>query len=183
MPQPNLVPGRPATSRTAQSRGMLGSASNVVVLPLRSNEVDMNASAEGRDIVAVDSSSLGPCPILGGFPAAPVGVSRPGASPDHASGRGSRGYSVLDGHLTVHDDVTHAGAQLVRFLESGMVLDGIRIEHYDVGEGARLQAATIFQGQIVCRQRGELAHGLLDADDMVLAHVLREYAREIAVGT
>src|SRR4029077_7266247 len=34
MPQPNLVPVRPATSRTAQSRGMLGSASNVVGLPL-----------------------------------------------------------------------------------------------------------------------------------------------------
>src|ERR1700733_12658958 len=45
MPQPNLVPGKPATSRTAQSRGMLGSASSVAGLPLRSNEVDMNASA------------------------------------------------------------------------------------------------------------------------------------------
>src|SRR5271168_3472962 len=41
MPQPNLVPVRPATSRTAQSKGMLGSASSVVGLPLRSNEVDM----------------------------------------------------------------------------------------------------------------------------------------------
>src|SRR5882672_8933602 len=41
MPQPNLVPGRPATSRTAHSKGMLGSASSVVGLPLSSNEVDM----------------------------------------------------------------------------------------------------------------------------------------------
>src|SRR6202789_4679243 len=57
MPQPNLVPGRPATSRTAQSSGMLGSASNVVGLPLRSNEVDINASAEGRDNLAVDSKT------------------------------------------------------------------------------------------------------------------------------
>src|ERR1700722_17839529 len=116
MPQPNLVPGRPATSRTAQSSGMLGSASNVMGLPLRSNEVDINASAEGRDNLAVivpSSGGLGPRPILGGFPATPSGVSRPGASPDHASGRGPRGYSVLDGHITVYDHIIHAAAQLV----------------------------------------------------------------------
>src|SRR5882762_1130233 len=45
MPQPNLVPGRPATSRTAHSRGMLGSASSVVDLPLSVNDVDMDDSA------------------------------------------------------------------------------------------------------------------------------------------
>src|SRR5882724_9400497 len=45
IPQPNLVPVRPATSRTAHSRGMLGSASSVVGLPLRENDVDMDDSA------------------------------------------------------------------------------------------------------------------------------------------
>ena len=34
MPQPNLVPGSPATSLTAQSSGMSGSASSVVAVPL-----------------------------------------------------------------------------------------------------------------------------------------------------
>src|ERR1700704_3002397 len=43
IPQPNLVPVRPANSRTAHNRGMLGSASNVVGLPLSTNEVDMVA--------------------------------------------------------------------------------------------------------------------------------------------
>src|ERR1700681_3716125 len=45
MPHPNLVPGRPATSRTAHNSGILGSASRVIGLPLRTNEVDMTASA------------------------------------------------------------------------------------------------------------------------------------------
>ena len=44
MPQPNLVPCRPATSRTAHNNGMFGSTSSVVGLPLRTNEVDMNDS-------------------------------------------------------------------------------------------------------------------------------------------
>src|ERR1700678_1501516 len=136
MPQPNLVPGRPATSRTAHSRGMLGSASNVVGLPLRSNEVDMSASAARWGYPASDSTMsyldhvglLGPRPILGGIPATPFRISLPGTPPDHASGGGSRGYSVLDGHLAVHDDVAHAGAELVRLFVSGVVLDGIRVE-------------------------------------------------------
>lgn len=51
MPQPNLVPGRPTTSRTAHSRGMLGSASSVVDLPLRTNDIDMNDSAGASPIL------------------------------------------------------------------------------------------------------------------------------------
>src|ERR1700692_904999 len=58
MPQPNLVPGRPATSRTAHSRGMLGSASSVVDLPLSTNVVDMNDSAGCPDLFAIDSTNL-----------------------------------------------------------------------------------------------------------------------------
>src|ERR1700733_5467943 len=48
IPQPNLVPGSPATSRTAHSRGMLGSASSVVELPLSTNDVDMDDSVDCR---------------------------------------------------------------------------------------------------------------------------------------
>src|ERR1700716_1551297 len=50
IPQPNLVPGRPAISRTAHSRGILGSASKVVDLPLSTNVVDMNGSAGYPDV-------------------------------------------------------------------------------------------------------------------------------------
>ena len=41
MPQPNLVPVRPTTSRMAHSRGIFGSASKLVGLPLRTKDVDM----------------------------------------------------------------------------------------------------------------------------------------------
>src|ERR1700737_3450193 len=58
IPQPNLVPGRPAISRTAHSRGMLGSASNVVDLPLSTNVVDMNGSAGYPDLFSNDSTKF-----------------------------------------------------------------------------------------------------------------------------
>src|SRR5580658_3834954 len=48
MPQPNLVPVSPATSRSAQSSGMAGSASSVVGLPLSTNDVGMQRFS-GRD--------------------------------------------------------------------------------------------------------------------------------------
>src|SRR5258707_14779312 len=41
MPQPNFVPCRPASSRIAQRSGVVGSASSVTFLPLRTNDVDM----------------------------------------------------------------------------------------------------------------------------------------------
>src|SRR6266702_1640253 len=41
MPQPNFVPCRPAFSRIAQRSGVVGSASSVTFLPLRTNDVDM----------------------------------------------------------------------------------------------------------------------------------------------
>src|SRR5271163_1457514 len=58
MPQPNLVPLRPATSRSAHSKGMVGSASSVADLPLRTKVVDMIDSAEEGLILPPDSSSL-----------------------------------------------------------------------------------------------------------------------------
>jgi hypothetical protein len=41
IPQPNLVPCRPATSRIAHNNGMVGSASSVVLLPFKRKVVDM----------------------------------------------------------------------------------------------------------------------------------------------
>src|ERR1700694_2476845 len=58
IPQPNLVPGRPAISRTAHNRGMLGSASNVVDLPLSTNVVDMYGSAGYPDLFSNDSTKF-----------------------------------------------------------------------------------------------------------------------------
>src|ERR1039457_7487145 len=48
IPHPNFVPGRPATARIAHSNGILGSASRVVGLPLRTNVVDMRDSEMGK---------------------------------------------------------------------------------------------------------------------------------------
>src|SRR5260221_12510076 len=46
MPQPNLVPVRPTTSRIAHSNGMSGSTSREIGLPLRVNETALSLSWE-----------------------------------------------------------------------------------------------------------------------------------------
>jgi hypothetical protein len=43
-PQPNLVPVRPTASRIAQSKGMFGSISSVVGLPLSVNDTAIDLS-------------------------------------------------------------------------------------------------------------------------------------------
>src|ERR1039458_9679147 len=53
MPQPNLVPGRPATSRTAHNRGIFGSASSVVGLPLSTKDVEIH----DRECILLDELS------------------------------------------------------------------------------------------------------------------------------
>src|SRR5260370_40398296 len=52
-PQPNLVPCRPTTSRIAQSRGMSGSASRVVGLPLSVNEIAIRKLRSGLRLTRV----------------------------------------------------------------------------------------------------------------------------------
>src|SRR3954470_22370632 len=47
MPQPNLVPVRPAFSRMAHSSGICGSASNAAGLPLRLRLTDIGRSLLG----------------------------------------------------------------------------------------------------------------------------------------
>src|SRR3954469_4613549 len=68
------------------------------------------------------------------------------------SARGSaRSLAIFECHLSIHNDVAYPGAQLVRLLVDGMVLDGVWIKHDDVSEVTRLQASTIFQGKVIRR--------------------------------
>src|SRR5258708_8333725 len=50
MPQPNLVPVRPTTSRIAHSNGMSGSTSREIGLPLSVNETAMSLSWENAKV-------------------------------------------------------------------------------------------------------------------------------------
>ena len=100
----------------------------------------------------------------------------------HAAGSGAGGDAILKREFAVDDDEFHAGAELVRLVVGGVVLDGGRIEHHDVGIGAGLQPAAIGERKIVGRQRAELAHRLLDAQHVIMAHVLLDdiqQAREL----
>ncbi len=58
MPQPNLVPCRPATSRIAHSSGIVGSASSVADLPLSTKVVAMSDSAGGYPILQPERTSM-----------------------------------------------------------------------------------------------------------------------------
>ena len=77
---------------------------------------------------------------------------------------------------------SHAGRILMRLGVGGVVLDLGRVEHDDVGKVARLQQAPLRQPQVRGRQAGQLADGLFQRNDLLVAHVLAQQAGEVAIG-
>src|ERR1044072_7667585 len=53
MPQPNLVPVSPTTSRIAHKSGMSGSASTSCICPLMSSFMESASCADGADMLGV----------------------------------------------------------------------------------------------------------------------------------
>src|SRR5580658_7375911 len=69
----------------------------------------------------------------------------PGSSAQHAAGRRSGGFAFSQRQLTVDQHVADAGTELMRLIEARTILDGIRIEHYEVGKLARDQSPALGQ--------------------------------------
>src|SRR5690606_24817725 len=84
---------------------------------------------------AAPSLTIAPCPRLpGSF--GRVAPARPSRPAHHAPGRGT-GMRAVAHHLhAVDEHVRHAGRVAVRLLERGVIGDGGRIEHHDVGVAA-----------------------------------------------
>src|SRR5580700_7889096 len=61
--------------------------------------------------------------------------------------------ALVDYHSSRHQQVVHSYTRLHRFLECGVIADGPRVEHNNVGVGALLQPAFL-----ACSGRGTLEH-------------------------
>ena len=89
---------------------------------------------------------------------------------------------VLQHLAAIHEDVLHADRVLMRLLERGAVRDRVRVEHDDVGEHAWPQEAARVELEVRRRQAADAAHRLGQRERLLLAHVLPEQAREVAIG-
>src|SRR6266446_313771 len=137
MPQPNLVPVRPATSRTAHSKGMLGSASSVVDLPLRENDVDMDTPfrPDCRRSILQIQCAIGWFILAAIFPEALVSsppasrcqtntAKRVGAR-EYASGRAG---SVVDEGLSGKQRIVEA--ELGQIANAARIQDPVEMVHF-----------------------------------------------------
>src|SRR3954447_16818627 len=58
----------------------------------------------------------------------------PRPASDNTARGSARSLGIFECYLSIHDYVAHPGAQLVRLLVGGMVLDRVWIKHDDVSE-------------------------------------------------
>src|SRR5439155_2969811 len=87
------------------------------------------------------SLAPGPVPRAGATAAASRAGPRPSA---HGPTAGSAGGLAMTQRLhSVHPHLIDAGSQLLRTLVGRVILNGLRIEHHDVREIARLQHAAV----------------------------------------
>src|SRR6185436_15045443 len=109
-------------------------------------------------------------------PAAP-----PGAAHDTARERAGV-LAVAQREDAVDHHVAHAGGELTRRLEGGVVGDRGGVEDDDVGEVAGGEAAAVAQLQVLGRHRGEAADRLGQRHQLLVAHVAAKQPRHVAVG-
>src|SRR5579872_4729935 len=123
-----------------------------------------------------------PGPIATAGATAAVWSSSPGTPAHGAAAPIAGGFSILERLHAVHPHVGDTSGQLMRLVIGGVILHGGRIEHHDVCKVSLLQSASIGQRQIFRRKCAEFAYGFFEGDDVLVAHVLREYAGEVSVG-
>jgi hypothetical protein len=90
--------------------------------------------------------------------------------------------AVLQDLRAVDEHVAHADGVLVRVLERRTVGNPGGIEDDNVGEHAFADVASRIELQVCGGQPTQPPHGLLERDDVFLAHVLAEQPGEITVG-
>src|SRR6185436_6917419 len=93
----------------------------------------------------------------------------------------ARGLAAANGGRAADDDVANADRELHRILEGGPVRHRPRVEDDEVGAVAVAHEADAFEPEGLRRLRRHLAHGLLEGQGPLLAHVAPEYARVGAI--
>jgi hypothetical protein len=88
---------------------------------------------------------------------------------------------ALDRHRSIHDHVFHALRVLLRLLEGCPIRDAARVEHGDVRPLPLTQPPAVADADLVRIHARHLANGLGQGEDLQLADVAAEHAREGAV--
>ena len=105
----------------------------------------------------------------------------PTGSSERPAGLGAGRLALAPDADAVHEDVPNAHRGAVRRLECGLVQDGRRIEHREVGEHPLLEQAAVPEPQDLRGALGHLPHGLLEREATLLAGVPAEHAGEGAI--
>src|SRR5262245_24882293 len=103
-------------------------------------------------------------------------------SPQSAPGLRPRVLTVLQDLDAVDEHVLHADRILVWLLEGGPIRDGRGVEHDDVREHAVPEQPAPVEPEVGRGQPAQPPHRVLQRDDLLLAHVLAQEPREVAVG-
>ena len=90
--------------------------------------------------------------------------------------------AVAEDDHAVDDHVAHAHGVLVRLLEGRAVGDRARVEDDHVGEHAGPEEAALLELEVGRRQAAQPVDRLGEGQGLLLAHVLAEDTREVAVG-
>src|SRR5215472_18473867 len=104
---------------------------------------------------------------------------------DDSAARSHTGYNraTINHQGSVYQEKAHADAGLKRFLKSGLVTEGCRVEDHKVCVGTDLQASLLagfrraaFQAKR--RHVGHLTYGVHQTEGLALSNILREHAAE-----
>ena len=92
--------------------------------------------------------------------------------PESPSGSVVCQMSILESHLAVQDHGLDPLRVLVGIEKSRPVNNSVRVENYQVGKGAGTDHSPVEKSGALGRQGGHFAHGLLESENLALAHVL-----------
>src|SRR2546422_8158498 len=110
---------------------------------------------------------------------ASTAVARPPESPARP---GARDLALFQYHLSVDEHVFDSDGGLVRPLERRAIDHRRRIENRDVGVHARLHEATMSETDALGGERRHLPNRELEREQLEIARVVAQNARERAVG-
>ena len=85
---------------------------------------------------------------------------------------------VGDDRNPIHEELVHAGRQLVRLFIRSVVADGLRVENDDIGEESFLEQAAVLDVEPCRDRRRHFAYGLFECGRPLLAHVPAKNACE-----
>src|SRR5262249_21252358 len=122
--------------------------------------------------------ALSPCRPVALSSSIALTLARPPRSPPHPARQLARRLAIGDHGTACHHAPAPARAQPVRLGEGGPAPHRGGSEHYDIGPHADFEHASVAQAHPLGGEGAELADGVFQGEQALLAHVLPENAGE-----